>query len=128
MIRRVAYGKAVLAGMAGAVALEIVARLLILAGAPVFDIVGTLGALAQPYASGLASWSVGMALHLTVGAIFAVFYAYFFWSTLPLRPVFQGVVFALFPMVLAIVIMGPQFELMNPLAVSREPPPLASLA
>ncbi|MGJ0426792.1 family 1 glycosylhydrolase [Methylocystis sp.] len=123
MIRRVAYGKAVFAGMAGAVALEIVARLLILAGAPVFDIVGTLGALAQPYASGLASWSVGMALHLTVGAIFAVFYAYFFWSTLPLRPVFQGVVFALIPMVLAIVIMGPQFELMNPLAVSREPPP-----
>lgn len=122
MIRRVAYSKAVLAGMAGAVVWEIVARLLILSGAPFFDIVGTLGALAQPYASGLASWVVGMALHLTVGAIFAVFYAYFFWSALPLRPMFQGLAFSFIPMILAIFIMRPQFELMGPLIVSGELP------
>src|SRR4051812_6067526 len=43
MIRYVAYRKAVLAGMAGAVAWEAVARPLILAGVPFVDIVGTLG-------------------------------------------------------------------------------------
>lgn len=123
MIRRVAYGKAVFAGMAGAVVLEIVARLMILSGAPFFDVVGALGALAQPYASGLASWAIGMALHLTVGALFAVFYAYFFWSTLPLRPIFQGLAFALIPMVLAILVMRPQFELMNPLLAAGQLPP-----
>jgi beta-glucosidase/6-phospho-beta-glucosidase/beta-galactosidase len=123
MIRRVAYGKAVFAGMAGAVVLEIVARLMILSGAPFFDLVGTLGALAQPYAHGVAAWAIGMALHLTVGALFAVFYAYFFWSTLPLRPMFQGLAFALIPMVLAIIVMRPQFELMNPLLATGQLPP-----
>ena len=78
MIRSVAYSKAVLAGMASAVAWEVAARLLIWAGLPVFDIVGTLGTLALPHASAWASWAVGMLLHLLVGAIWAVFYAYFF--------------------------------------------------
>src|SRR3954451_22220129 len=114
MIRYVAYGKAVLAGMAGAVAWELVARPLILAGVPFVDIVGTLGGVALPHASVWASWTVGMLLHLIVGAIWAVFYAYFFWSVLPLRPVLQGLVFAFVPMPLAIFIMHPQLELMRP--------------
>ena len=42
MIRSVAYLKAVLAGMAGAIAWEVLARLLIWAGAPFFDLVMTL--------------------------------------------------------------------------------------
>ena len=50
MIRSVAYSKAVLAGMAGATAWEIVARLLIWAGVPFFDLVMTLGTLALPHA------------------------------------------------------------------------------
>jgi hypothetical protein len=45
MIRSVAYLKAVLAGMAGAIAWEVVARLLIWAGVPFFDLVMTLGTL-----------------------------------------------------------------------------------
>ena len=86
MIRHIAYGKAILAGVAGAVAWEIVARILIAIGVPFFSIVDTLGAVALPNGSALASWSVGMLLHLLVGAIWAVFYAYFFFSALPLRP------------------------------------------
>lgn len=115
MIRAIDYRKAVLAGMAGAIVWEIVARLLILLGVPFFDIVGTLGTLVLPHASAWASWTVGMLLHLLVGAIWAVFYAYFFWSVLPLRPVLQGLVFAFVPMPLAIFIMHPQLELMQPL-------------
>jgi beta-glucosidase/6-phospho-beta-glucosidase/beta-galactosidase len=122
MIRSVAYTKAVLAGMAGAVAWEVVARLLIWAGLPVFDIVGTLGTLALPHASPWVSWTIGMLLHLLVGAIWAVFYAYFFWSVLPLRPVFQGLAFAFVPMPLAIFIMHPQFDLMHPLVQSGQLP------
>src|SRR5215218_5113899 len=115
MIRYVAYRKAVVAGIAGAVAWEAVARPLILAGVPFVDIVGTLGGVALPHASVWASWTVGMMLHLIVGAIWAVFYAYFFWSVLPLRPVLQGLVFAFVPMPLAIFVMHPQLELMHPL-------------
>jgi hypothetical protein len=51
MIRHIAYGKAILAGVSGAVAWEIVARLLILAGVPFFSIVDTLGAVALPNGS-----------------------------------------------------------------------------
>jgi len=120
MIRSIAYSKAVLAGMAGAMAWEIVARLLIQAGLPVFDIVGTLGTLALPHARPWASWAVGMLLHLLVGAIWAVFYAYFFWSVLPLRRALQGLVFAFVPMPLAIFIMHPQFDLMHPLVQSGQ--------
>ena len=63
-----------------------------------------------------------MPLHLLVGAIWAVFYAYFFWSVLPLRPALQGLVFAFVPMPLAIFIMHPQLDLMHPLVQSRPVP------
>lgn len=115
MIRSVAYSKAVFAGMAGAIAWEIVARLLIRTGVPFFDLVMTLGTLILPHAPAWEAWLAGMLLHLLVGAIWAVFYAYFFWSVLPVRPALQGLVFAFVPMPLAIVIMHPQFDLMHPL-------------
>ena len=120
MIRSVAYTKAVLAGMAGAIAWEIVARLLIWAGVPFFDLVMTLGTLVLPHAPAWEAWLAGMTVHLLVGAIWAVFYAYFFWSVLPLRPSLQGLVFAFVPMPLAIFIMHPQFDLMHPLVQSGE--------
>ena len=122
MIRHVAFGKAILAGIAGAVAWEIVARPLILMGVPFVDIVGALGAVALPHGSAWASWILGMLLHLLVGAIWAVFYAYFFWSVLPLRPVLQGLAFAFVPMPLAIFIMHPQLELMHPLVQAGQVP------
>ena len=104
MIRSVAYRKAVIAGMAGAVLWEIMARALIWAGVPFFDIVGALGSVVLPYAPSWASWGGGLLLHLVVGAIWAVFYAYFFWSVLPLRPTLQGLVFAFVPMPLAVLL------------------------
>ncbi|HEY8612004.1 MAG TPA: family 1 glycosylhydrolase [Roseomonas sp.] len=122
MICHIAYGKAILAGMAGAVAWEVVARPLILLGVPFLDLVGLLGSLAMPNASAWASWTAGMLLHLIVGAIWAVFYAYFFWSVVPLRPALQGLAFALVPMPLAILIMHPQLELMHPLLLSGSLP------
>src|ERR671912_19839 len=104
MIRHIAYGKAILAGV------------------PFFSIVDTLAAVALPNGSPWASWSAGMLLHLLVGAIWAVFYAYFFWSVLPLRPVLQGLAFAFVPMPLAIFIMHPQLELMHPLVQAGQVP------
>ena len=54
-----------------------------------------------------------MALHTLVGVIWAVFYAYFFWSVLPLRPVWQGLIFALIPTVLATLLVYPQLPVMQ---------------
>ncbi|WP_207539556.1 family 1 glycosylhydrolase [Sabulicella rubraurantiaca] len=113
MIRKVAYRKVILAGVAGAAVWEALARLLILFGLPVADIVGTLGAVAAPGVGVWVSWGAGLLLHFLVGAIWAIFYAYFFWSDLPIRPVLQGLLFAFIPMTLAILVVHPQFELMQ---------------
>jgi hypothetical protein len=65
MIRHVAYGKAVLGGIAGAAVWEVLAHSLILFGVPFFSIVDTPGAVALPSGSALAARLVGMLPHLT---------------------------------------------------------------
>jgi hypothetical protein len=69
---------AMLVGVAGAVAWEIVAGLLIFVGIPFFSIVETLGAGAAERERVGISWSVSMLLHLIVGLTLDGFYAYFF--------------------------------------------------
>ena len=81
MIRRVAFKKAILAGAFGALAWEIVVRFLVWLGLPLFDLVYVLGTMF--FGSEVPFWQwwiIGMALHATFGAIWAIFYAYFFCS------------------------------------------------
>jgi hypothetical protein len=73
-------------------------------------------------------WPVGMAMHATVGAIWAIFYAYFFWSTFDLRPVVQGLLFSLGPAVLAGLIMVPQMNFMHTLILEGTLPPTGLFA
>lgn len=113
MIRRVAFGKAVLAGMAGAGAWELVLRLLIALGFPLSDPVWLLGTMVAGRSSPLKWWIVGMALHAAVGAIWGIFYAYFFWSTFDWSPTVQGLVFSLGPAALAGLIIMPQIGYMH---------------
>jgi hypothetical protein len=122
MIRRVAFGKAVMAGAAGALAWEICVRLLLFAGLPLFDITRTLGRIAVPGADAPVWWPIGVALHLGVGAVWAVFYAYFFWSTLNRPPSIQGLVFSLLPTILAGLIMVPQLGHMDQAVLSGAAP------
>jgi len=112
MIRVISYWKAILAGMAGAAAWELLARLLLLAGLPVYDIVRLLGSQiggANPW----LWWPAGMAMHAAVGALWAIFYAYFFWSVLARPPWLQGLAFSVGPALLSIFIVRPQLELMQ---------------
>jgi hypothetical protein len=114
MIRRVAMGKAVLAGSAGAVTWEAVMRPLILFGWNGFDIVRLLGTMVLGADSpAVFWWPIGIVLHALVGSIWAIFYAYFFWSITDLRPVFQGILFCVLPALLAGAIMVPQLDHMH---------------
>ena len=113
MIRVVALKKAAVAGVAGAVAWEIVLRPAILAGVPTFDIVKVLGTLAYPDGPALAWWSVGMAAHALVGICWAVFYAYFFWARFEWPPPLQGLATSIVPALLALAIVSPQMRLMH---------------
>ena len=58
-----------------------------------------------------------MGLHALVGSIWAIFYAYFFWSTYDWPPTAQGLIFSLGPAVLAGLVMVPQMGLMHPLVL-----------
>jgi beta-glucosidase/6-phospho-beta-glucosidase/beta-galactosidase len=112
-MRVVALRKAAVAGVAGAVAWEIVLRGAILAGVPTFDIVKVLGTLAFPAGPPLAWWSVGMAAHALVGICWAVFYAFFFWGRVEWPPPLQGLATAIVPALLALGIVSPQMRLMH---------------
>lgn len=108
MIRRVAFGKAILAGTTGALAWEVVVRVLIVLGVPLGDLVRFLGTMIAGDTSPLIWWPIGLALHASVGAVWAIFYAYFFWSTFDWPPPLQGLVFSSIPIVLAGLVMLPQ--------------------
>ena len=122
MIRRVAFGKAILAGALGALAWEALVRILILFGVPLFDLVFTLGTMVLGDVRPWLWWPAGLVLHATVGAIWAIFYAYFFWSTYDWRPAFQGLLFSVGPAVLAGLIMVPQMSFMHPLILAGRLP------
>jgi beta-glucosidase/6-phospho-beta-glucosidase/beta-galactosidase len=113
LIRVVSLRKAAVAGVAGALAWDATLRTTIALGLPTFDIVRALGTLAFPHGPTLAWWATGTVAHSLVGVCWAVFYAYFFWGRLDLRPPFQGLVFSALPAVLALLVMSPQFRLMH---------------
>jgi hypothetical protein len=114
VLRRVAYGKAILAGSAGALAWEIAARGMLYSGIKIPDVVHVLGTLilgeSSPY-----WWLAGIIGHCAVGSIWTTFYAYFVWDELPLPPAIQGFCFSMAPAILAGLIMLPQFDLMHPM-------------
>jgi beta-glucosidase/6-phospho-beta-glucosidase/beta-galactosidase len=109
----VAFRKAIFAGAAGALAWEVAIRILWLAGIPVFDLVRELGTLPFPNGTAVEWWPAGMAAHATVGAAWALFYAYFFWGHFRWPPPLQGLAFAVLPALLAMFIAVPQLQLMH---------------
>jgi hypothetical protein len=122
MLRRVAFGKAVIAGAAGALAWELVARVLILFRVPVFDLVYLLGTMVSGPVDAWKWWPVGMTVHATVGAIWAIFYAYFFWSDFNWSPAMQGLVFSFGAAILAGLIMVPQMGFMHVMILQGQLP------
>ena len=68
MLRIVAYRKAILAGVAGALVWEAAVRLLALVGVPAFDLVRALGTLPFPNGSPFVRWPAGTAARLAVGS------------------------------------------------------------
>ena len=106
--------KAITGGIAGAVLWEVCARVAVFAGLRPFDIVQTLGKLAFGEGSSVMyCWPSGLAMHCLVGSIWAIFYAYFFWSMFNVRPMLQGMLFSLLPAVLAGIVMVPQLDVMR---------------
>jgi len=109
LIRKVAFTKAALGGVAGAAAWEIAARGLVAMNVHAFDVTRSLGTLITQR----DWWPVGFAAHALIGVIWGVFYAYFFWASMRARPWLQGLVFAIMPAVLAGFVMIPELGAMH---------------
>jgi beta-glucosidase/6-phospho-beta-glucosidase/beta-galactosidase len=117
MIRQVQFGKALVAGATGAIVWDAVARALAALGVPVFDLVHMLGTLFSADASTWVWAAAGLSQHAAIGGIWAVVYAYFFWSSFDWQPAVQGLAFSTLPGVLAGLIMVPQLGWMHPLVL-----------
>lgn len=89
MIRVVARSKAIVAGVAGALAMQLTSYALQLAGIPSVDLVAQLGSVVLPGGTP-AGVAVGVLAHAGVGAGWALFYAYFFWGRFRWPPPLQG--------------------------------------
>jgi beta-glucosidase/6-phospho-beta-glucosidase/beta-galactosidase len=112
MIRVVALKKAMAAGLAGAAVMEVFAFVTSRAGLPSVDLVSELSAI-QFDGMPVAGDAAGLAAHLSIGVCWAVFYAFFFWGRFHLRPVLQGLLFAVLPATLAILVVYPELALMR---------------
>ena len=77
------------------------------AGLPSVDLVSQLSGVEFDGLS-LAGNLVGAIAHLSIGVCWAVFYAFFFWGRLRIRPAFQGLSFAILPAALAILVVYPR--------------------
>jgi beta-glucosidase/6-phospho-beta-glucosidase/beta-galactosidase len=112
MIRVVALRKAAVAGLCGAAAMEAFWFVTGKAGLPTIDLVAQLSAVE------FGRWpllgdAAGLLAHFSIGVCWAIFYAFFFWGRFHLRPVLQGLLFAIAPATLAILVVYPELALMR---------------
>ena len=112
MIRVVALRKAVVAGLCGAAVMEAFSFACGKLGLPAVDFVGELSRL-EFNGTPLVGFVAALAAHLSIGICWAVFYAFFFWGRFRLRPVVQGLLFAILPATLAILVVYPELALMR---------------
>jgi len=112
MIRVISLRKAAIAGLSGAAAMELYAFLGSQVGLSSVDFVRQLSSVAFDHSPFLTHASA-LAIHLSIGVCWAIFYAFFFWGRFRLQPVLQGLIFSLIPAVLALVIVFPELALMR---------------
>jgi hypothetical protein len=112
LIRSVDRSKAVIAGVAGALAMEIISYALRLSGATTVDLAMELGSVLLPHSNAVGAIG-GLLAHACVGVAWALFYAYFFWGRFNWPRLLQGLVFAALPALLAILVVYPQLKLMH---------------
>jgi beta-glucosidase/6-phospho-beta-glucosidase/beta-galactosidase len=112
MIRVVALRKAIVAGLCGAAVIEAVSLAAAKVGLPAIDLVSELSST-EFHRLPLIADGAALLGHLAIGVCWAVFYAFFFWGRFHLRPVLQGLLFAILPATLAILVVYPELALMR---------------
>ena len=112
MIRVVDLRKAAIAGLCGAAVVEVVSFVGSKAGWPMIDLVSELSST-EFHNVPIVAPAAALIAHFAIGICWAVFYAFFFWGRFQYRPVIQGLLFALVPAFLAILVVYPELDLMR---------------
>ena len=112
MIHVLALRKAVAAGVAGAVVMEVFSRAAPLLGLRKVDFIAELSSVAFR-GSHLLADTIAVVAHLGTGVCWAIFYAFVFWGRLKLKPPIQGLLFAILPASLAILVVYPELALIH---------------
>ncbi len=112
MLRVVNLPKAALAGLCGAAVMELFSVATAEAGLRTVDLVTELSSIPFDH-SWLLTHASALLVHLAIGICWAVFYAFFFWSRMRAGPAVQGLVFAILPATLAILIIYPELALIR---------------
>jgi beta-glucosidase/6-phospho-beta-glucosidase/beta-galactosidase len=112
VIHVLALKKAVAAGLAGAVVMEVFSRAAPLLGLRKVDFIAELSSVAFR-GSRLLADGIAVVAHLGTGVCWAIFYAFVFWGRLKLKPPIQGLLFAILPASLAILVVYPELALIH---------------
>ena len=108
MIQSLKFGKAVLAGFLGTVAMTLLMYGWPLVGLPSMDIMAALGGV---FPFDLSPYIIGSVIHFGMGMSLALVYAAFFGRWLPGPGWLRGTMFSLVPWLFAITLLGPSLQI-----------------
>lgn len=104
MIKSLKFGRAILAGFWGAVAMTMLMYGWPLVGLPSMDIMAALGGV---FPLDMSPYVLGSLIHVGIGITLALIYALFFDLWLPGPGWLRGALFSLIPWLFAITLLGP---------------------
>ena len=105
--------RALIGGLLGTVAFTALIYMAPLMGFPPMDLVTMLGTMFVSDPS--AAFLPGLAVHVMIGLILSLGYAFFFARLLPGRPWLRGALYGVIPWVVAMVVVMPMMGLVHPL-------------
>lgn len=117
MIQSLKFGKAVLAGFLGTVAMTLLMYGWPLVGLPSMDIMAALGGV---FPFNLSPYIIGSVIHLGIGISLAVIYVLFFDPWFPGPGLLRGALFSFIPWLFAITLLGPSLQIASDLFKGKE--------
>jgi len=117
VIKSLKFGKAILAGFLGTIAMTIIMYGWPLVGLPSMDIMAALGGV---FPFDLSPYIMGSVIHFGMGMSLALIYAAFFDRWLPGPGWLHGALFSFVPWLFAITLLGPSLQIASDLFKGKE--------
>lgn len=116
-IKSIRFGKTILAGFLGTVAMTMLMYGWPLVGLPSMDIIAALGGV---FPFNISPYVMGSLVHVGMGISLALIYALFFDRWLPGPGWLRGALFSLVPWLFAITLLGPSLQIASDLFKRKE--------